>query len=65
MFDFQTPYLDMYRTQVVKFKNRPTILHRETCPLCERKLVNLYYSSQLEQYICKRCRDQLLEANNA
>ena len=60
MFDFETPYLDMYRTQRVKFKAMPTVLHQKTCPICDRKLVNIYYSSQLERYICKKCMDRLL-----
>ena len=61
MFDFETPYLDMYRTQHFKFKSKPTVLHQKNCPVCDRKLVNVYYSNQLEKYICKKCMDKLLE----
>lgn len=61
MFDFETPYLDMYRTQHFKFKSKPTVLHHKTCPICDRKLVNVYYSNQIEKYICKNCMDKLLE----
>ena len=60
MFDFETPYLDMYRTQHFKFKSKPAVLHRKTCPICDRKLVNVYYSNQLGKYICKNCMDKLL-----
>lgn len=61
MFDFETPYLDMYRTQRFKFKSKPTVLHQRACPICDRKLVNVYYSNQLEKYICKKCMDNLLQ----
>lgn len=60
MFDFETPYLDMYRAQRFKFKSKPTVLHQRTCPICDRKLVNIYYSNQLERYVCKNCMDKLL-----
>ena len=60
MFDL-TPYLDMYRTQQFKSKSKPTVLHQKTCPICDRKLVNVYYSNQLEKYICKKCMDNLLQ----
>ena len=62
MFDFETPYLDMYRTQRFNFKSKPIVLHRRTCPICDKKLVNVYYSNQLEKYICKNCMDKLLGA---
>ena len=60
MFNSGTPYLDMYRTQRFKFKSRPTVLHQKTCPECNRKRVNFYYSNQLVKYICKKCMDNLL-----
>lgn len=60
MSDFLTQYLDMYRTKYFKFKPKPTVLHRKTCPICDRKLVNVYYSNQLSKYICKKCTDKLL-----
>ena len=47
----------------IKIKKRPTTLHHKTCPICDRKLVNVYYSNQLEKYICKKCMDKLLETN--
>lgn len=60
MFDFLTPYLDMYRTERVRLKPMPIVLHQKTCPDCGRKLVNLYYSGQLDRYICKKCVDKLM-----
>lgn len=61
MFGFETPYLDMYKTQYLKFKPQPTVLHKKTCPICDRKFVNIYYSKQLGKYICKKCMDKLLK----
>lgn len=46
----------------LKVKPRPTVLHQKTCPVCNRKLVNVYYSSQTDTYICKHCMDKLLES---
>lgn len=46
--------------QPFKFGSKPTVLHQKTCPMCDRKLVNVYYSNQLEKYICKKCLDKLL-----
>lgn len=43
----------------IKVKPNPTVLHHKTCPICDRKLVNVYYSNQLEKYICKKCMDKL------
>ena len=43
-----------------KPRKKPTILHRKTCPICARSLVNIYYSNQLDKYICKECMDKLL-----
>ena len=43
----------------IKVKSKPTTLHHKTCPVCDRKLVNVYYSNQLEKYICKKCMDKL------
>lgn len=60
MFDFGISYLDMYRTQPFKFGSKPTVLHQRTCSICDRKLVNVYYSNQLEKYICQKCMDELL-----
>lgn len=45
----------------IKVKPKPTTLHQKTCPICDRKLVNIYYSNQLDKYICKKCMDKLLE----
>ena len=59
MFDFEKQYLDMYRTLFMP-KKRKLVLHRRTCPICARKLVNLYYSEQLKKYICKNCTDNLV-----
>lgn len=44
----------------IKVKPKPTVLHHKTCPICDRKLVNVYYSNQLDKYICKKCMDKLL-----
>lgn len=44
----------------IKVKPTPTVLHHKTCPVCDRKLVNVYYSNQFEKYICKKCMDNLL-----
>ena len=65
MFD----YYDYYSLNVpFRYKNKPTTLHHKTCPVCDRKLVNVYYSNQLDKYICKKCMDRLLgeegEINN-
>lgn len=57
MFNFETPYLDMCRTERFRFSTKQTVLHRKTCLICDRKLVNLYYSNQLEKYICKKCME--------
>lgn len=58
MFDMETPYSDMYRTKRFRSKSRPTKLCRRTCPACDRKLVNLYYSANAEIYLCKACLDK-------
>lgn len=60
MFDFLTPYYDMYKTSVSgKHKGKPTKLHRKECPVCKRKLVTLYYCSQQNRYICYNCTKEL------
>ena len=38
-----------------KSKPKPTVLHQKTCPICDSKRVNVYYSNQLDKYICKKC----------
>lgn len=43
----------------IKFKPKKLILHHRTCPVCERRLVNIYYSNQLDKYICRNCMDKL------
>jgi transposase-like protein len=45
----------------IKIKPKPTVLHQKTCPICGRERVNIYYSSQLDKYICKKCMDSLLD----
>ena len=51
-----------------KVESKPTTLHHKTCPICDSKRVNIYYSNQLDKYICKKCMDRLLgeegEINN-
>ena len=59
MFEMETPYLDMYMTKPFKKtkgkrKFHSTVLRRQTCPLCGRKLVNLYAVDE-EKYICNAC----------
>lgn len=62
MFDFETPYLDMYRTgPMIRRYSKPLVLHQKTCPICDRKRVNLYYSVQMDKYMCKHCIDQLMK----
>ena len=62
---FETPYLDMWiaenKTFFIDLTKRPTVLHRQTCPICNRKLVNTYYSSQAKKYMCKKCLDEYLQ----
>lgn len=48
----------------IKVKPKPTVLHQKTCPLCETKLVNVYYVNQLDKYICKRCIDSSEKEKN-
>ncbi len=60
MFYFETPYLDMYRTKYFKSKPKPIVLHQRTCPICGRKLVNVYYLEKYDGYVCKKCMDKPL-----
>ena len=57
---FGLPIKEVYKIGSFKFKQRPTVIHRQTCPDCERTLVNIYYSAELEQYKCKKCMDKHL-----
>ena len=60
MFEFMTtPYLDMYLNEPRKRYTRPAKIHRTTCPDCGNKLVTLYYSKQLDKYVCRKCTDAL------
>jgi hypothetical protein len=45
----------------IKPKSRPIVLHQKTCPVCEKKLVNLYYSAQVDMYMCKSCMDKMIK----
>lgn len=64
MFEFMTrEYLDMYMIEPRKRYTRPNKIHRSTCPVCESKLVTLYYSKQLDKYVCRKCTDMLLGEN--
>lgn len=45
----------------IKIKPKSTVLHQKTCPICEAKLVNVYYSTQHDKYICKKCIDFLIK----
>ena len=46
-----------------KHKPKPTTLHRRTCPICDANNVNIYYSVQLDRYVCKACMDKLVNKN--
>lgn len=41
-----------------KIKSKPTVLHQKTCPVCDSKRVNVYYSNAFDKYICKKCIDK-------
>lgn len=60
MFDFLHPYLDMYKNELRKRYKRPLKIHRATCPHCGGKLLTLYWSAQLEKYICRECTGVVL-----
>ena len=57
MLDITTPYLDMYLSERPRLRSGPKVLHRQTCPVCGKKLVNTYYQKQTNMYICKECVD--------
>ena len=56
---FHGAYSD-FLLQDFKFKPKSNVLHQKTCPICDRKLVNVYYSNQLDKYVCKKCMDKVL-----
>ena len=65
MFDLDySPYTRMFREDVKRIvkglRSKPTVLHRMTCPCCDRKLVNLYFSASQGRYICNECLDKVL-----
>lgn len=47
-----------FLTGDLKIKPKPTVLHQKTCPICNSKRVNVYYSNTLNKYICKKCIDK-------
>lgn len=49
-----------FLTSGIKLKPKPTVLHQKTCPICDSKRVNIYYSNQLDKYMCKKCMDKSL-----
>lgn len=63
MIDFHTPYTDMLNEELKRILQRASspskVLHRATCPCCNKKLVNLYFSYLIDGYICKECWDVL------
>lgn len=63
---FDMPYFNLYksmhRTRHPKV-SKSTVLHQKTCPVCDSKRVNVYYSNQLETHICKKCTDKLAGAD--
>ncbi len=65
MFEFLNPYyINAYRMDNFKFRPKPTVLHSSTCSDCGRRLVNIYYSGQLDRYICKKCLDKFLSTKS-
>ena len=55
----QDSYADfLTRDRKRKFNPKPTVLHQKTCPICGRNRVNIYYSYQLNKYVCKKCIDE-------
>lgn len=58
MFDFWSgPYIEMWLSEPRRRISKPLKIHRATCPHCDSKLKTLYYSAQLDRYICKTCMD--------
>lgn len=57
---FDGSYTD-FLLRELKFRPKPTTLHHKTCPICDRKLVNIYYFNRLDKYVCKECMNKLLE----
>lgn len=58
-FGMENQYFDMYMARPfkktkIKSKFHSAVLRRQTCPLCGRKLVNLYAVDE-EKYICNAC----------
>lgn len=47
-----------FLTSGIKLKPKPIVLHQKTCPICDSKRVNIYYSDQLDKYMCKKCIDK-------
>lgn len=60
MFEFLTPYYDMYLNEPRRRFSHPIKVHRATCPHCGGKLLTLYWSEQLGKYICRKCMDVFL-----
>ena len=61
MLEFATPYLDMYRTNNFRFRKKPKVLHRQTCPKCNKSNVNLYYQKRTHEYVCNKCSVKVVE----
>ena len=64
IFGIEMPYLDLYMKEHIKpFKSR-NVRHRQTCPCCGEKLVNvylnIYYSEPRDRYLCKKCLEKAL-----
>ena len=64
--DYYSAYKRMFREDVKRIlksckPSKPTVLHRMTCPCCDKKLVNLYFSASQDRYICKECLDKDLK----
>lgn len=69
---FDGPYTNMFLAdaskQLRRMMERKTVLHRQTCQICNRTLVNIYWTEQAQCYMCKKCLDKFLSErsnNNA
>lgn len=61
MLEFATPYLDMYKADGLRFRKKPKVLHRQTCPRCNKNNVNLYYQERMHEYVCNKCSIKIKE----
>lgn len=50
------PYYDYDFMRRWRFKNKKPIRHQQTCPVCDRKLVNTYLRDG--KWKCRRCWEE-------